>query len=519
MQLRPIIHALLAGSLLTSAAGQSALAADYPPPIQIEYGFTTDSSIALIDQLAEHQVGWVRIGVTPVVVHYQSPTSIAFNETDWQAAIDAAQHARAKGMKVYLNTHPAYELPKLGLSDADFQTAVSTQYQRLAAKFPQVEAWQVYNEANHAHKDDYKPVCERAEFQCSGGQPTVLPAAYMSQLYGSIAAARGAIKAANPNALVTTNAAGGNAYARQYMDQLSPLLDVHGFDIYPGEGDYPQGLSGYKSLLNTLKATYGPSLWLVETGQYNGSGGCAYGQSNAHVQGDRLRSTIAAAAETGIKHVFLYRQKDFTVPWLNIDNCELHFGLVDRLGRNKVSYQPVMEAVDLYAYMPLSGNTVATSRALATLHRGFRDSLGRPPTTWEVHNDGWLAATVAGRTYDQIVALNSNWLSSAAGASARRDSIIQSYWEALGRAPIEQEIQQWMSANVVAYHAVMTTHLNWLGTSAGQSEREAAIVRSIQNVLGYTPTAQEVAGWMAGPPVTYQALIEQHRNWADYHQP
>lgn len=500
------------------------------PYVQTEYGFTgvlKDSSStsinaghAMADQLAAHDAKWLRIGINISIINYNSPTDMIFNEEDWTSYVDLYNYAKSKGLKIYLNTYPAYELTKLNLSDEDFLKAVSFEYEKLARTFPQADAWQIYNEANWSYKDDYSPICQHAEFNCINGAPTSLPAPYMEKLKKTIMAASSSIKSINPSALITTNAAGANSYAINYMNYLQDALDMEAFDIYPSDGDRANNFSNLKATLSSLKNAFGDRVWIAETGRPSSSADCSYQSANANEQKNFFLDLIPAYAEYAIKHIFIYEYQDIDTAW--VPECEKHFGVIDRRYFEKPSFTPLMQMLNLYAYMPLQGSTNQTSQALHKLFSAFQDAFGRPPTTWEAYgsfysDSSWLNATInQNLSYDQIMAQNQNWLMSPAGASERKDVVMRSYQNAFGRSPFDEELQSWSSANFGSYANILAAHINWLGSPEGENERAATIRRSYETILGREPFDAELSAWMSASPQPYFSLIESHRNWADY---
>lgn len=421
---------------ITFAISMAMAATDHAcsaPSIQTEYGFTahigdrstnTQERISahrrMIDELAKNDVKWLRIGVDIAITKYNSPTSITFNEEDWTPAVEIYNYALAKGMKVFFTAYPAYELRKLNLSESDFLKSVNFQFSRLATKFPKAEVWQIYNEANHAYKDDYSPVCNHTDFTCKNGQAVSVSDSYMNSLRNTISTAKNAIRSINPTAKITTNAAGGDAYAQLYMSKLEGTLDIFSFDIYPDEYDHQQNFTSFKSTLRTLNNKYGNNFWLVETGKPSSTGACNT-ESTAHTAEHKkfLVDLVPAIAEEKVTHALFYEFRDRDTSW--IADCEKHFGIIDRHDLQKPAYKSLLEQMKLFAYMPINSDSAKNSQALSRLNQAFQTSFGRPPSTWEAYNtnyDGWLRTVASNNnSYDDIVNTNKYWLFSPEGAN------------------------------------------------------------------------------------------------------
>lgn len=495
--------------------------------IQAEYGFTSGIDLhkpggmaaarRMIDRLSSHDIRWLRMSLNINVKLYQNPKKITFNEYEWKPYIELYEYARSRNMKTIITTYPAYELAQQKLATNEFLQSVKYQYKRLTLSFPQADVWQIYNEANTHHKDDYLSVCRFEEFACIGNVPTRLPADYMNSLYQTIAIAREAIKEISPNSKITTNAENGSAHSIEYMQRLKRTLDIYSFDLYPDDYDHSRNFPRLKNNLSLLKREFGDGLWIAETGRPSAQGNCTYRMSDARKQHLFLLDLIPAIAELGIRNVNLYEYQDKDIDWYS--ECEKHFGITDKRGIDKPASPSILKLTQLYSYMPLNAQTETSSKGLKALFNSFQDSFGRAPTLWEAYGisyDGWLATIIdKNLTYESLNLEHENWLMSQPGADERKAVVSRSYQVAFGRPPKAEETK-WANANFRNYRSILNSHMNWIGSYNGRAERIDIVRRSYKAVLNREPISSEISEWLSIPPKTYAELIEEHRNWMDY---
>jgi len=525
--------AIVAFSILLASEALWAASSNYTRN-NIEYGFTGftgDFDIntpeylvtgkKMIDHLASHEIDWLRMGTNISIKKYNSPTDIEFNTKDWEQSVKLYEYAKSKGMKIFFTTYPAYELTPKGLSERDFLTSVRNQYEHLARKFPKADVWQIYNEANTHHKDNYLSVCNHPDFACINNKPTSLPSQYMESLKKTITAARESIKKINPTARITTNAENSEEYAKKYMRELKGTLDIFSFDIYPDEYDHANNFRNLKENLAQLKSEFGEKFWVVETGKPSSAGNCATeSTANTEAQKKFLLNLIPAFAEQAVSHVMLYEFRDRDVQWY--PECEKRFGISDRKNSEKPAFSPVLKLMQLYKYMPTQGNTVASSQGVYRIYLAYQESFGRAPFKWEVYgdsNDGWLTKVInQNLSRERIREINEDWLMSESGLREKQDVIIRSYQAVFGRTPKPHELTNWKKSAFRGYSSLLKSHENWLASQEAENERIDLITRSYQSVFHRPPTAIELNSWMSTPAKPFEALIENHRNWIDYNQ-
>jgi hypothetical protein len=97
----------------------------------------------------------------------------------------------------------------------------------------------------------------------------------------------------------------------------------------------------------------------------------------------------------------------------------------------------------------------------------------------------------------------------------RRTMITRSYWEALGRAPDDHEIEDWFNSlfqNHRTYRDLVGQHVNWLLEPENAEKLADMLTRASLDALGLAPDSGQVNDWYQSP-MTYRALVGRHIDW------
>lgn len=132
-------------------------------------------------------------------------------------------------------------------------------------------------------------------------------------------------------------------------------------------------------------------------------------------------------------------------------------------------------------------------------------AFGRAPqeseiTYWQGRNDA--------NTIEQMVNLHKDYFKS--NRAANNEVIAKAYLDALGRNPIQSELDYWAKGSN-SYVELMKNHISWL--SGNPAEYEKVIKRSYSFVLGRQPDAGEISYWRGQGVFSYVLLVGCHEDW------
>jgi hypothetical protein len=155
-------------------------------------------------------------------------------------------------------------------------------------------------------------------------------------------------------------------------------------------------------------------------------------------------------------------------------------------------------------------------RLRESIVRSYAEAFGRQPGEAELQ--GWLnrLASVPA-SYEELVGLHLEWRASDAGRGETIETVKRSYLQAFGRTPGDHETQDWvrrLQSDRLTYVQIVTAHLSWLRSTAGQAERRAVVTRSYVEAFGREPAASEAEAWtrrVETEPIDYAQLVHAHQ--------
>lgn len=313
-----------------------------------------------------------------------STNAITWNESNLTIYDQAIDYARQKGLKIFLvSATPGFAK---GYSMDDYNTVTAQFYDFLSKRFgAKISIWQIFNEADTHFYRDYSIMSD-------------LTSSYLTELNSVIAVAKAAIKSNVPQAFITANASGYpmndttvNKWY-QFFDVLSSNLDALSVSMYPAPNTTEIAKMGNR--VDTLKQKYAKDVIVSETGVCTMTGGFSEtDQSNFLVQ------SINSLKFSSVNVVLLYEIMDEAT---NSGLCEGTFGIVKTDGSKKISYDPVIAAMQFEptltpsptpttaplptstptpspTIVPTSAPPTATPTITAT-NKGFINVITSPPT-------------------------------------------------------------------------------------------------------------------------------------------
>lgn len=182
-----------------------------------------------IDTIAANGQKWVRMGIVGwEVMGVWGDREIYWSEEALRKYDEAIDYAKAKGLLIYLVLADADNNPDTALSD--YKATVKEYWEVMARRYARkVAVWQVYNESDTSH------------FRLLTEPVRTLTASYLRDLASMLGIARAAVKAVNPEVLVTTTSTGWpmsdatqNRWQR-YFDGIHAQLDVISLNVYPAD--------------------------------------------------------------------------------------------------------------------------------------------------------------------------------------------------------------------------------------------------------------------------------------------
>lgn len=220
-------------------------------------------------------------------------------------------------------------------TQADYLTLVSAYCSYLSNRYgPFVDVWQVWNEANLG---DYRGRSIPLPYTPGDSVPS-LPAAYLTEFAGAMAAARTAIRlhsaeaiATNVGETVATYDALAQAQFVTFFNAVNTSLDVVAVDMYDPMSTNVATKVGY---LVTLQTTYGKSLIIPEFGMFGSPTDPFYTEA---FQAATIPQQMAALALANPAAIILYRYQDPDA------NNEL-LGVIRADGSRKPAYDTFMSA-------------------------------------------------------------------------------------------------------------------------------------------------------------------------------
>ena len=141
-----------------------------------------------------------------------------------------------------------------------------------------------------------------------------------------------------------------------------------------------------------------------------------------------------------------------------------------------------------------------TDRIVASYMIAF----GRPPQTAEIAY--WLTDPLSLKPVNDLVEKHRNNMNKV-DRSLRLSAVKQSYIDAFGRAPRQDEIDYWMGS-VNTYAEMRAKHVEWF--AARPDEWAKVIQASYQTAFKRAPKADELAYWKGQPARSFWDLVVQH---------
>lgn len=141
-----------------------------------------------------------------------------------------------------------------------------------------------------------------------------------------------------------------------------------------------------------------------------------------------------------------------------------------------------------------------TERIIASYMIAF----GRPPQAAETQY--WLTDPLSNKTVNDLVEKHRENMNKV-DRSLRLTAVKQSYIDAFGRAPRQDEINYWMGS-VNTYAEMRKKHVEWF--AARPDEWVKVIQASYQTAFKRAPKADELAYWKGQPARSFWDLVVQH---------
>lgn len=287
-----------------------------------------------IDLMAANGCQWVRFGIAPnEVTSGGTPTSVTPNEAGLAMNDEAIDYARSKGINLYLNISKPDSYAD-GYTFANFRTALNAYWSLLINRWGgKVAVWQLFNESNGS---DYQTGESIPLGTHTPGSP------YLTQLATLLSDGRALVKAANPGALVTTDAEGFPVDDEMqtewevYFDMLAAHLDIIGLHMYPV--DNAAAIATVSDRITAMRTRYGKPVAYSEFGIPTASGG-------DYTEGDQqtfLPQQIAEAKAGLGKIIMPYEFRDQSA---TITDPEMAYGIRRNNGTNKSGYTAIMNAM------------------------------------------------------------------------------------------------------------------------------------------------------------------------------
>ncbi len=157
----------------------------------------------------------------------------------------------------------------------------------------------------------------------------------------------------------------------------------------------------------------------------------------------------------------------------------------------------------------------------AAITRSYQEVFKRPPNEGELN--AWRGQVAAGHSYASMVKSHRDYLaknppSHAPGVApdpARyRPPVERAYREWLGRGPNAQEMEHWAGLLAGGKGTEVSMHQS-LQADLKRQERDAAIMRSYQEIFGRYPNDGEINFWrgQVQSGVSYARMVQVHRDY------
>ena len=131
-------------------------------------------------------------------------------------------------------------------------------------------------------------------------------------------------------------------------------------------------------------------------------------------------------------------------------------------------------------------------------------AFGRPPQTAEINY--WLTDPLSNKTVGELVEKHRANMNNV-DRSLRQAAVKQSYIDAFGRAPRQDEVDYWMGS-VNTYAEMVQKHVEWFASRP--DEWVKVIKASYQMIFKRDPKTDELAYWKGQPARTFFSLVVQH---------
>ncbi len=256
----------------------------------------------------------------------------------------AIDYVLSKGFQVQLVTNvpqwaklysPASGTGEVKLSQPQYIALTDAYYRELGSRFSgKVRIWLVIGEADVQAFD---------KFADNSIKDSPLTTEYLSMLNAIYSQARTSLHSVDPNGLITTTSGGWpyNSALRDrwnnYFDLIGSNFDIISVDIYPDNNS--SEIQQVSANISNLKSRYGKPVIMAETGI------CTTGTTwTANDQATFIPQTFAQARNGGADSVLLFEYQD-NIAFTDPNNCQTTFGIKDKAGNKKSSYDTVMKSL------------------------------------------------------------------------------------------------------------------------------------------------------------------------------
>ncbi|MGC5220998.1 glycosyl hydrolase 53 family protein [Micromonospora sp. DT81.3] len=282
-----------------------------------------------IDTLAGSGQNLLRTAVYPWLV------APALNSWDDRATAfyrETLAYARDKGMEINLVVPGAPDWAQ-DFGFDEYVEACTWFWTKMRENFgDQVELWQVYNEADHAHYQLFTPATRDAE--------------YLGEFADLLGTAQRVFGSGDGGRPITTNLTGWpmNDEREQewylVLDAIAAQVDVLGFSVYPADNSDEIGRLAER--MQRVQERYGKPIFVAETGLQTGPDTWTEEDQKQYVP-----AAIEQLRSVGLWGLSLYELRDAEPPDAGVEDLTplAGFGIIRRDGSRKSGFDDIMHAL------------------------------------------------------------------------------------------------------------------------------------------------------------------------------